>query len=118
MKYVMRHGRRIAVETLETNLAPKRKHAPFKVDWIKFPSHWAEALRQSRSASTYQLALALLFEAYKRKHLGGEIVLSNVMMKMSRNTKNLAMKELVKLGLIQIKRNGKQQEYRVSVLYY
>jgi hypothetical protein len=117
MRYVMRHGKRIAVETLETNVTPIKKRAPFKVDWVKFPRQWVEALRQSRSASTYQLALAILFEAYKRKHVGGEIVLSSMMVKMSRNSKSLATKELVKLGLIRIKQNGRQAP-RVSIVYY
>ena len=117
VNHVIRHGRRIEVETINTNVTPTKKRAPFKADWVKLPLRWVEALRQSRSASTYQLALAILFEAYKRKHVGGEIVLSNAMVQMPSNTKMRAARELKKFGLIRIKRNGKQQAYRVSILY-
>lgn len=115
--YVIRHGRRIEIETLDANVTSIKRRAPFKVDWVKLPLRWVETLRQSRSASTYQLAHAILFEAYKRKHVGGEIVLSNMKMEMSRNTKNLAVKELVRLGLIQIKQEGRQAP-RVLILFY
>lgn len=42
MKYVMQHGRRIAVETIETNTSPPRKRKPFKAQWVKVPLQWVE----------------------------------------------------------------------------
>ena len=54
----------------------KSKRSAFKPGWVKLPVRWVEALRQSRSASTYHLALIILIEAFKREQIGGEIVLS------------------------------------------
>jgi hypothetical protein len=116
-EYVVRHGRRIEVEILNSNATPIKKRTPFKTEWAKLPRRWVEALWQSRSVNTYQLALAILFEAYKRKHIGGDIVLSSALVKMPRNTRMRAARELVRLGLIQIKQDGKQAS-RVLVLYY
>jgi hypothetical protein len=76
VKYVMRQGRRIEVDTLDTGIVPKKRRKHFKTAWVKFPTRWADTLRRSKSVNTYQLAVAILFEAFKRKHIGGEIVLS------------------------------------------
>ena len=117
MRYVVSHGRRIAVETLDLGTTPKKKkrHKPFRAEWVKLPLHWAEALRRSKSANTYHLALAILFEAFRRKHVGGEIVLSTVLTRMQRCTKMRAARELARLGLIQIDQNG-QKAFRVSII--
>ena len=80
----------------------------FKPQWVKLPTRWVEALRQSKSASTYQLALTVLLEAFKREQLGGEIVLSAKTTGMPSSTRARAVRELVKLGLITVKRDGKQ----------
>jgi hypothetical protein len=53
VRYVTRHGRRIAVETIEAGPAPAKKRAPFKAQWVKFPARWIEALKRSKSASAY-----------------------------------------------------------------
>jgi hypothetical protein len=116
-RYVMRQGRRIEVETLDIGIATKSKRKPFKAQWVKLPVQWAKALRRSKSASTYQLAHAILFEAFKREHTGGEIVLSSVATGMPRNTKSRAARELVELGLIKIKQKGKES-LKVSHVYY
>jgi hypothetical protein len=117
MRYVVSHGRRIAVETLDLGTTPKKKkrHKPFRAEWVKLPLDWAEALRRSKSANTYHLALAILFEAFRRKHVGGEIVLSTVLTRMQRCTKMRAARELARLGLIQIEQNG-QKAFRVSII--
>jgi Fic family protein len=88
-------------------MAPKKKRKPFKAEWVKLPMRWAKALRRSKRVSTYQLAVAILFEAFKRNHVGGEIVLSSTMTGMSRETKRRAANELVELGLIKLKQDGK-----------
>ena len=101
-------GKRIAVEVVGPNkAAPKRKRKPFKVDWFKYPAWWIEVLRDA-SAGTHLLALIVLAENYRREQIGGDIVLSSAITKMSRPTKMRAVRELVELGLITIARNGKQ----------
>jgi hypothetical protein len=116
-KYVMRHGRRIAVETLDLGIAPKKKRKPFKAEWVKLPLRWVEVLRRSKSASTIHLAHVILFEAFKREHVGGEIVLSSTMTGMPRQTRRWAAHELAKLGLIKLEQNGREA-LRVSNIYY
>jgi hypothetical protein len=116
--YVMSHGKRIEVETCyPCGVKPKKKQRePFKAEFVQFSVRWAEALQQSKSAATYQLAIAILFESYKRKHIGGEIVLSSVVTKMSKETRRRATNELVKFGLIEVKRNGRKSP-RVTKLH-
>jgi Fic family protein len=116
-EYVMRHGKRIEVEVLDSGVTQKKRRKPFKAQWVKLPRQWVEALRRSKSMGTYQLALAILFEAFKREHCGGEIVLSSAVTKMPRSTRRRATKELVKLGLIKTHKNGSQSP-RVSHIYY
>jgi hypothetical protein len=119
VSYVMRHGKRIEIETLNTGTSSPRKHKPpFKAQWVKFPLQWVEALQHSKSVSTYQLALVILFEAFKIeafKRKERDIVLSSTVTKMSRNTKMRAARELVDLGLIEIKQIG-SQAIRVSLI--
>lgn len=109
MNYVIRQGRRIAVETIEPGVSPPKKREPFKAGWVKLPLHWAETLRRSKSVSTYHLAHAILFEAFRQRAFkrDGEVVLSRVV-GMSRSSKKRAVKELVELGLIRSIRNGRQ----------
>ena len=114
MRYVVRHGRRIAVETLDLGTAPKKRRKPFKTEWVMLPRHWALALRKAKRISTYQLAVAILFEDFKRKVLGGDIVLSSEMTGMCHTTRVRAAKELVHLGLITISRKGREA-YKVYI---
>jgi hypothetical protein len=117
MNYVIRNGQRIEVVEVDIGLPQKKRHAPFKAQWVKLPREWVEALRRSKSASTKQLAMEVLLEAFKRERLGGEIVLSSAMTGMKRDAKLAASKELAKLGLIQIEQRV-NQAMRVSYLYY
>ena len=86
----------------------KKNKQCFKPQWLKLPARWVEALRRSKSASTYQLALTVLLEAFKREQLGEEIVLSMKTTRMPSSTRARAVRELVKLGLITVKRDGRQ----------
>ena len=88
----------------------KRKRGPrrFETRWVKLPSRWVKALRRSKSVSTYQLALTILFEAFKREQVGGEIVLSAEVTGMPGTTRMRATRELVRLGLIEVSRHGRQ----------
>jgi hypothetical protein len=54
------------------------------------------------------LALTVLLEGFRREHLGGEIVLSMKTTGMPSSTRARAVSELVKLGLITVKRDGRQ----------
>jgi hypothetical protein len=118
MSYVMRHGRRIEVETLNTGTSSPRKRTPFKAQFAMVPLRWVETLRRSKSASTYQLALVILLEAFKAeafKRKGSEITLSSTVTEMPRNTKMKAARELADLGLIEIKQTG-NQALRISII--
>jgi hypothetical protein len=53
------------------------------------------------------LALVILAEDFKRKNVGGEVVLSSWVTEMPRCTKMRAANELVDLGLIKIVKDGK-----------
>jgi hypothetical protein len=68
------------------------------------------ALRRTKSASTYELALAILWEAFKdRNRSGGKVVtLSTEVTQMPRNTKIRAAQELAEFGLIAIEQRGNQ----------
>jgi hypothetical protein len=118
MNYVMRGGKRIEIETLETGSQHPKKRKPFKAQFVMVPLRWIEALQRSKSASAYQLALVILLEAFKLeafKRKGGEIILSSTATKMPRNTKTRAAKELADLGLIEIKLIG-NQALKVSII--
>lgn len=95
----------------------RKRRKPFKADWATLPFAWAEALRQSKSLAAYRLAHVILFETFKREYIGGEIVLSSAVTKMSRSTRRKATKELVKLGLIELHRE-EGKAYRVSLINY
>ena len=88
----------------------------FKTRWVKLPLRWAEALRRSKSVNTYQLAHTILFEAFKRDQVGGEIVLSMEVTKLPASSRGRATKELVKLGLIKVRRHGRQAVRVVNIL--
>jgi hypothetical protein len=116
-------GRRVKVETLDTTKQLPRRNKPFKVKWVRFPLWWVGRLRNAR-ASTFQLAFAVLAEAFKREYIGGDIVLSSEVTGMPRTTRMQAARELVELGLIGTTQKGHQAtvvshinySYRRSVL--
>jgi hypothetical protein len=99
---------------------PKRQSRAaktFETEWVKFPLAWYEALRRARcGGATYELAVTILFEAFKREHIGGEIVLSAEMTRMPKNTRIRAAKELMKLGLIKLRQTGNGRAYRISII--
>jgi len=69
MGYVMRHGRRIEVVTINPDPCPipKRRRKSFEPWFVKLPRHWISALRRSKSARTYELAHIILWEAFKNE---------------------------------------------------
>jgi hypothetical protein len=94
----------------------KRKRRRFEPQWVKLSTRWIKALRRSRNASTYQLACAILVEAFRREQDGGEIVLSAKVTGMPRNSRRRAIKELVKLRLIKIRQTGHKASRVVSII--
>ena len=38
----------------------KRKHQPFKAEWVRLPAKWINTLEQSKSAGTFKLAHRIL----------------------------------------------------------
>jgi hypothetical protein len=94
----------------------QRKHQPFKTEWVRLPAIWIDRLEQSRSVSTYKLAHRILKEAFKRKQVGGQIVLSRKVTGLPCSTIVRAARELAKLGLIQIQQNA-SKALRVTNLF-
>ena len=102
--YQVRQGKLIEYETLNPTESKERRPS-FEAHWAKFPKYWKTALRQTTRVSTFNLALAILFEAAKLELMGkrGEkITLSSAVTGMSRNCRRKAIRELVKLDLIAI----------------
>jgi hypothetical protein len=109
MAFVLRNGRQIEVITLNPPPAKPRRSFESNWRWVKVPRHWVSSLARSRSAATYRLALIILVEAFKReRHRGGEIVLSTKVTGMPRSTRAMAVRELVELGLITIRSEGRK----------
>jgi hypothetical protein len=96
--------------------AVKRKRKRFETRWVILKLRWVKALRRSKSVSTYQLAHIILFEAFKREQMGGEIVLSMEVTKMPASTRKRATKELISLKLIKVSQRGRQAVRVVSLL--
>jgi hypothetical protein len=104
--HVIRDGKRIALETLEPKAPAQKKRKPFKPVAIIMPIAWAQRLRQTRQPNTHNLAHWILEEAFKRKHLGGNIVLSSKATGMARPTRWRAISELIALELIKVAQQG------------
>jgi hypothetical protein len=115
MNYVYRHGKRIAVDTINTTM-PTRKRKPFAVCFVQLPDYWIQQLQKSNSPGTFKLAHSILKEAFRRQHVGGEIVLSTEVTGLSRKVRWRAVKKLVKLGLIEIEQNGNQTTGVISII--
>ena len=101
------------VQELQKQLRPKKRKKKqqrkrFGPEWVKLSRHWIETLQRSRRVSTYRLAHTILIEAFKQEHMGREVVLSTETTGMARNVRIRAADELVKLGLIKVRRNGNQ----------
>jgi hypothetical protein len=78
------------------------------VQFVKVPAKWIERLERSKSPGTFKLAHRILREAFKREYVGGEIVLTTEATGLSRKVRSKAIKELVRLGLIEIEQKGNQ----------
>jgi hypothetical protein len=104
-KYDTRHGRTFAIEELKIPYR-KSKRKQFNPEWVKLPLSWISRLQHSRRIGVYKLAHIILREALKCRYWGGEVVLSTEVTGMIRSTKLRAARDLARLGLIQILRDG------------
>jgi hypothetical protein len=108
--YVVRDGHVIA--TLEKPPAtPLKQHARkrFRPEFVMVPDRWITVLEQSNSSRTYRLALHISREVFRVKYTGEDIILSKERIpRMSRQIKFKAAKELERLGLIILHREGKK----------
>jgi hypothetical protein len=102
--YVIRQGRKIEVVAGNT---PPAKRKRFRTEWVKLPRLWIERLRGA-SSPAYGLALYILSEEFKRRHIGGDIVLSTASTGIDRRRRPAAVRELVGRGLILVEQQGRQ----------
>ena len=104
MGYVTRHGRPIEIVTINPDPNPisRRRRKSFEPWFVKLPRHWISALRRSKSARTWELAVIILWEAFKDKRGTGEVILSSQVTGMPGSTRQRAARELVELGLITV----------------
>ena len=115
MSCILRDGRWIAIDTINPATPARKKRKPFEVSFVKLPKFWIDQLRHARKLSTVTLAHVILHEAFKRQHVGGEIVLSTKATGLSRQVRARAVNELRELGLIETEQNG-NQAVRVTLL--
>jgi hypothetical protein len=109
VNYVMRHGRRIEVDTLPPHpkVLAKTKRKYFWSRWVKLPRHWITALASSKSAGTWQLAGWILLADNEDRRGTGVVTLSRSMSRgMSRATRHRAARELIELRLITLMDGG------------
>ena len=115
MNYIMRQGRRIEVETIETCVDPKNKVLRCRKHFVRFPLKWVERLVGSSSAGTYRVALHLLYRDWKN---GGQpFLLCNRTLEkegVNRFAKWRSLDELEQLGLISIERRVRRSP-RITV---
>jgi hypothetical protein len=115
MSYVYRHGKRIVVDTINA-AAPIRKRAPVAPRFVKLPDYWIEQLQKSNNPGTFKLAHRILKEVFKRQCVGGELVLSTEITRLSRKVRFKAVKELVELELIETQQKGNQATRVISII--
>ena len=104
MNYVYRHGKRIAVETINA-WTPAKRHKPFEVCIREAARLLDQAIRTVQQSGNVQACSSHPEAGFKRHYVGGEIVLSTEATGLSRKVRSKAVKELVGLGLIEIEQN-------------
>lgn len=108
-EYVIRGGRRIEVETLESKTPAKPKRTR-QDQFVRVPLIWVDRLRGGRCIGSYRLALHLLFHHWKSD--GKPIKLSNVILAElgvgGGKAKWRALSELERLKLVRIDRRPKR----------
>ena len=99
MNYVMRYGRRIAIQTMAAPIPTRRKRSPFIIT-SKAQSDRLDAARHIATSKVFRRLQFLIF-----KSRGKSIQLANVALTrcgVDRKAKGLALRELERLGLVQV----------------
>ena len=115
MNFVVRNGRKIAVETIEVKglSLPKRRHMKaFAMMPLAEAASMFEAMRQPRA----MVATVLCYQAWRAR--GKPFALANKLLAkygVHRNTKYRALAELEAAGLIRVERWGKRA-LRITML--
>ena len=109
--YVTRHGRHIAIETLELKTPVKPKRLAYSQgQFVRVSMTWVERLRVAHCIGSYKLAHHLLFQHWKSG--GNPVKLSNTVLAElgmgSAKAKWRALSELERLGLVVIERRLKK----------
>jgi len=102
---IVRHGRRIEVETVETGVAPRRR---LRGHFILVPLPWLELL-EGASGPAYRLALYLAYLNWRGK--GAPVTLSNSAVRgvgLERRAKWRALRELERRGLLSVERHPRR----------
>lgn len=107
-EHVTAHGKRIAVEVLNPKRPARKRRKSFEARWVQLSHYWIERLEKAHSIYTFKLANRILCEAFKRKRVGGDIILSAVVTGLPRQRRAEAIRELVKLRLIEVTKCGNQ----------
>ena len=102
MNYVIRHGRRIEVETLDTGLKPQPK--PTSSTFVKLPLEWA--VKATKATGTPRALVWILLQHRAWKTKSRTFSLSNDVLRgcgISRYVKRHALQQLEAAGLITLK---------------
>jgi hypothetical protein len=105
--YVLRNGRKIAVETIEVKGVPPAKRRRTKA-FTMMPLTEAASMFRAMSQSKAMVATVLCYQAWKAK--GKPFRLANELLAkygVHRQTKYRAIAELEAAGLIRVERRGK-----------
>jgi hypothetical protein len=100
--------RRRRIPTRKDTRTPSPTGARFQAQWTRLPLSWLIALRKTKSASAKQLAMEILFAEFRRKYTNGEVVLSEATTGLPHPTRITAIRELVRLGLIEVEQHGRE----------
>ena len=108
-RVIVRHGRRIEVETVETGgVAPRRR---LRGHFILMPLLWLKLL-EGASGQTYRLALHLAYLNWRNwKGRNAPVVLSNSAARsvgLPRRTKWNGLRELERRGLVSVERHPRR----------
>jgi hypothetical protein len=118
MAYMIRHGRRIEIETADTGIVSRQRRG-FAMQWVKLPRNWITTLERSTSVNTLKLAHRILWAAYEDKRGNEVVTLSRAIApEMPSTTRKRAIQELLELRLIvPNERPDNRRALRVRLIY-
>jgi hypothetical protein len=103
MNYVIRYGRRIQVETLDTGTPAKRKRRPKHEPFVVVPLRWAAAAAKATNTPQAMVWIWLLRLAFEARN--STFTVPNERLEehgVSRFTKTRALRDLEAAGLIHV----------------